>query len=112
MLADQTIDIWSGFVVWDVAPKKANLFLRADFVAGHLGGVTTGLPDAQDIDYLLLSSHAPFSTWIAGGEWYLHPALRFSPNVEIVRYTHDPDPLQFPGRRQDAILRFTFYWTF
>jgi hypothetical protein len=112
MLPDQTISVWSGFVVWDVVPKKADLFLRSDFVKGDLGGMETGLPAAEDIDYLLLSSQAPFSTWIAGGEWYLHPAVRFSPNLEIVRYTHDPDPVQSPGRRQDAILRFTFYWTF
>jgi hypothetical protein len=112
VLPDQTIGVWSGFVVWDVVPKKADLFLRSDFVAGDLGGAETGLPGAEDIDYLLLSSRAPFSTWIAGGEWYLHPAVRFGPNLEIVRYTHDPDPVQLPGRRQDAILRFTFYWTF
>lgn len=109
---DQTIDVWSGFVVWDVVPKKADLFLRSDFVKGDLDGSETGLPGAEDIDYLLPSSQAPFTTWIAGGEWYLHPAVRFGPNLEIVRYTHDPDPVQWPGRRQDAVLRFTFYWTF
>ena len=112
IIPDQTIGIWSGFAVWDVAPKKADLFLRSDFVAGRLGGVETGLPDAEAIDYMLLSSRAPFSTWIFGGEWYLHPAVRFGPNLEIVRYTRDPNPVQFPGRRQDAILRFTFFWTF
>jgi hypothetical protein len=112
LVPDQTIGIWSGFVVWDVVPKRMDLFLRSDFVEGDLGGVETGLPDAEDIDYLLLSSQAPFSTWIVGGEWYLHPAVRLGPNLEIVRYTRDPDPVQFPGRRQDATLRFTFYWTF
>ena len=112
ILPDQTIDVWSGFVVWDVLPKKADLFLRSDFVKGDLGGAETGLPGAEGIDYLLLSSQAPFSTWIVGGEWYLHPAVRVGPNLEIVRYTHAPDPVQAPGRRQDAVLRFTFYWTF
>jgi hypothetical protein len=112
ILPDQTIDVWSGFVVWDVVPKKADLFLRSDFVKGDLGGTETGLPDAEDIDYLLLSSQSPFSTWIVGGEWYLHPAVRLSPNLEIVRYKNEPDPVQFPGRRKDAILRFTFYWVF
>ena len=112
MLPDQTIDVWSGFVVWDVVPKKADLFLRSDFVTGDLGGIETGLPDAEDINYWILSSQSPFSTWIVGGEWYLHPAVRVGPNLEIVRYTHEPDPVQFPGRRQDAILRFTFYWSF
>jgi hypothetical protein len=112
VLPDQTIGIWSGFAVWDILPKKADLFLRSDFVEGDLGGAQTGLPDAEGIDYLLLSSTAPFSTWIVGGQWHLHPAVRFGPNLEIVRYTHDPDPVQLPGRRQDAVLRFTFYWTF
>ena len=112
MLSNQTIDIWSGFVVWDVLPKKADVFFRSDFVKGNLGGTDTGLPDAEGIDYLIPSSHAPFSTWIVGGEWYLHPAVRVGPNLEIVRYTRDPDPVQSPGRRQDATLRFTFYWTF
>lgn len=111
-LPDQAIGVWSGFAVWDVVPKKAGLFLRSDFVQGDLGGTETGLPDAEGIDYLLLSSRAPFSTWIVGGEWYAHPSVRFSPNLEVVRYTHDPDPVQWPGRRQDAVLRFTFYWTF
>ena len=108
----QTISVWSGFAVWDVVPKKADLFLRSDFVEGDLGGTETGLPDAEGIDYLLLSSKSPFSTWIAGGQWHLHPSVRFGPNLEVVRYTHEPEPGQFPGRRQDAVLRFTFYWTF
>lgn len=112
LVPDQTIDIWSGFAVWNAVPKKANFFLRSDFVSGDLGGVEIGLPGADSIDYLLLSSAAPFSTWIFGGEWYLHPAVRMGPNLEVVRYAHDPDPVQFPGRRQDGILRFTFYWTF
>jgi hypothetical protein len=111
-VADQTISIWSGFVVWDVAPKKADVYVRADSVAGDLGGVETGLPEAENIDYWLLSSQSPFVTWIAGGEWYLHSSVRFGPNLEIVRYAHDPDPAQFPGRRRDAILRVTFFWTF
>ena len=111
-LPDQTIGVWSGFAVWDVVPGKADLFLRSDFVEGGLGGTGTGLPDAEGIDYLLLSSKAPFSTWIGGGQWHVHPAVRFSPNLEVVRYTREPEPAQFPGRRQDAVLRFTFYWTF
>jgi hypothetical protein len=111
-LPDQTIAIWSGFVVWDVVPKTMDLFARVDWVRGDLGGAESGLPEAEDIDYWLLSSQSPFITWIVGGEWYLHPSVRLSPNLEIVRYTDEPNPVQFPGRRQDAILRFTFYWAF
>ena len=109
---DQTISVWSGFGVWEFLPKKANLFLRADSVTGDLGGVETGLPGAEGIDYWLLSSQSPFTTWILGGEWYLHPAVRLSPNLEMVRYESEPDPTNFPGRRQDSLLRLTFFWTF
>jgi hypothetical protein len=109
---DQTIDVWSGFAVWDVVPKKADLFVRVDSVSGHLGDVETGLPGAEDIDYWVLSSQSPFTTWIFGGEWYVSPTVRFSPNLEIVRYTDAPDPTLNPGRRQDSIFRFTFFWTF
>jgi hypothetical protein len=110
--SDQTISIWSVFGVWEVLPKKANLFFRVDDVTGHLDDVQTGLPGADGIDYWLLSSESPFTTWIVGGEWYLHPAVRLSPNVELVRYASEPDPVNFPGRRQDGMFRVTFFWTF
>jgi hypothetical protein len=108
----QTIAVWSGFGVWEFLPKKANLFLRADSVSGHLDDVETGLPGAEGIDYWLLSSQSPFTNWIFGGEWYLHPSVRLSPNLELVRYEDNPDPINNPGRRQDAQLRVTFFWTF
>jgi hypothetical protein len=108
----QTIAVWSGFVVWDIRPKQVDVFIRADRVKGDLGGVETGLPGAEDIDYWLLSSQSPFTTWIVGGEWYVHPSVSVSPNLELVRYSNDPDPVSFPGRRQDSILRLTFSWTF
>jgi hypothetical protein len=108
----QAIAVWSGFGVWDFLPKKANLFLRADTVTGHLGDLETGLPGAEGIDYWLLSSQSPFTTWILGGEWYLHSSVRLSPNLEMVRYANEPDPVNFPGRRQDSLLRLTFFWTF
>jgi hypothetical protein len=109
---DQTVAIWSGFVVWDTLPKKADLFFRLDDVTGHLGDATSGLPGADQIDYWLMSPESPFKMWIFGGEWYLHPAVRVSPNLEMVTYAHDPDPTNFPGRHRDSILRLTFFWTF
>jgi hypothetical protein len=110
-LPNQEISVWSAFAVWE-RPNRADLFVRVDSVRGNLGGVETGLPDAEDIDYWLLSSQSPFTIWIVGGEWYLHPSVRLSPNLELVRYRKDPDPVNFPGRREDAIVRLTFFWTF
>jgi hypothetical protein len=109
---DQTLTVWSAFGVWDVRPKKVDLFFRVDHVKGQVGSVETGLPGAEEIDYWLLSSQSPFTAWIVGGEWYLHPTVRLSPNLELARYSHDPDPTGFPGRRQDSIFRLTFSWTF
>jgi hypothetical protein len=111
-LPDQTIAVWSGFAVWEIRPKKVNLFFRVDSVKGDLDGAETGLPGAEDIDYWLMSSQSPFTMWIAGGEWYVHPSVSISPNLELVRYSHDPDAVNFPGRDRDSILRLTFYWTF
>jgi hypothetical protein len=109
---NQTIDIWSAFIVHDIFSKKGSLFLRVDGVSGDLGGVETGLPGADGIDYWLMSPASTFTTWIAGGEWYVHPAIRFSPNLELVQYANDPDPVSFPGRDRDALLRVTFFWSF
>ena len=111
-LPDQTIAIWSGFAVWDILPKKADLFVRVDGVKGQRGGLETGLPGADEIDYWLLSPNSKFTTWIVGGEWYIHASVRVGPNLEIVKYANDPDPVNFSGRNQDSILRFTFFWTF
>jgi hypothetical protein len=108
----QEIAIWSGFFVWDVKPKKADLFVRVDVVDGTRGDVDTGLPGADGIDYLLLSPRSNFTTVIVGGEWYLHPSIRVGPNLELVKYNDDPDPTNFPGRDQDRIYRLTFFWTF
>jgi len=109
---DQEISIWSGFVVWDAVPKKMDVFARVDDVTGHLGNVETGLPGADQIDYWLLSPNSKFTTWIVGGEWYLHPSIRVGPNLELAKYAHDPDPASSPGRNQDSILRVTFFWVF
>jgi len=109
---DQKIDIWSAFAYWEFSPKKGDVFFRFDDVKGKLGSVDTGLPGGDGIDYWILSTKQPFKTYIFGGEWWLHPSIRFSPNVEMVQYDNDPDPVKFAGRDQDRIFRFTFYWTF
>jgi hypothetical protein len=109
---DQKIDIWSAFGIWEFMPKEAELFGRFDSVKGDLGGVDTGLPGADGIDYWLMSPKQPFKLYTFGGEWFLHPSIRVSPNVEWVKYASDPDPVNFPGRDQDRIFRITFFWTF
>jgi hypothetical protein len=110
---NQKIDVWSAFGVWEFAPKKADVFFRHDAVKGELGGKDTGLPGADGIDYWVMSTKQPFKTTIFGAEYYLlNPAIRISPNAEIVKYDDDPDPAKFPGRHQDRIYRLTFFWTF
>lgn len=109
--ADQKIDIGSGFGYWEFAPKKADVFFRLDDVNGQLAGVTTGLPGADGIDYWILSTQQPFMNYIFGGEYYLFPTIRVSPNLELVKYDKDPDPTHFPGRDQDRIFRVTFFWS-
>jgi hypothetical protein len=109
--ADQDIDIFSGFGYWEFVPKKADGFFRFDRVKGELAGVETGLPGADGIDYWILSPQQPFKTYILGGEYYLFPTVRVSPNVELVKYDKDPNPVAFPGRDQDRIYRITFFWS-
>jgi hypothetical protein len=109
--ADQKIEIGSGFGYWEFAPKKADVFFRLDDVKGTLAGTTTGLPGGDGIDYWILSPKQPFKNYIFGGEYYLAPTIRVSPNVELVKYDNDPAPASFPGRDQDRILRVTFFWT-
>ncbi len=112
---DQKIDIWSAFGIWEFggSTKSGDLFFRYDDVKGTRGGVDTGLPGADGIDYWILSTAKPFKAYIFGGEWFLFKsAIRVSPNVEMVKYDSDPDPKKFPGRDQDRIFRVTFYWTF
>jgi hypothetical protein len=109
--ADQGIDIVSGFGVWEFAPKKALVFFRLDDVKGTLAGADTGLPGGDGIDYWILSPKQPFKNYIFGGEYYLLPTIRVGPNLELVQYDDDPDPIQFPGRDQDRIFRITFFWS-
>jgi hypothetical protein len=107
---DQKIDIWSAFGYWEFSAKKADVFFRFDDVKGKLGAVDTGLPGADGIDYWIMSTKQPFKAYFIGGEYWLHPSIRISPNVEMVKYDNDPDKA-FPGRDQDRIFRLTFFWT-
>jgi hypothetical protein len=101
---DTKIDIISAFAVWDFKPKKAHVFGRFDKVKGKLGSDEVGLPGADGIDYLHLSTGSPFKTFIFGFEYYLHSSMRISPNVELVSYDDS-------SVSDDVVPRLTFYWT-
>lgn len=101
---DTKIHIWSGLGVWDFAPKKASVFARFDSVKGKLGGSDAGLPGADGIDYLALSSKSPFKTFIFGFDCFLHASVRISPNVELVSYDD-------AAIHKDVVPRLTFFWT-
>jgi hypothetical protein len=98
-----TIGIWSGFGVWEFAPKKASAFARLDSVTGRRGGADVGLPGADAIAYLPISTASPFKTFIAGLEFF-KGSIRVSPNVEVVSY--DKDDVD-----TDVVPRLTFFWT-
>jgi hypothetical protein len=98
---DTEINIVSAFGVFDPIRQKLSLFARVDWVNDRL-------PGADGIDYLPIDPGSKFTYFLGGFEWYLHPSLRFSPNVEVVRYRDIP-----VGRDidTDVVPRMTFYWT-
>jgi hypothetical protein len=97
------LDVLSGFVVAGVKPQKLSLFARVDRHADPLS-------DGPNIDYLPISPDAPFTLVLAGVEYYIHPAVRVSPNVEWVRYSSPPDPsVSRPG--DDVVWRVTLFWS-
>ena len=95
------LDVYSGFAVWDLVPKKWTLFGRVD-------RFDDPNPDGPRIDYLPLSALAPFTLTIAGVDWALYGTLRLSPNVEWVTYG---DPTSGPDLDDDVIVRATFFWS-
>jgi len=97
-------DLVSVFGVWDPKPQKFSAFLRLDFYDDPCGLGCIG------IDYLPISGDARFTTTIAGIEYYIHPSVRFSPNVEWVTYgTPGQAGVSTPG--DDIVARATFFWT-
>jgi hypothetical protein len=101
-LPDRDLSIYSGFGVVHVMPQRLSLFARVDRHDGPC-------PDGADIDYLPISPDAPFTLTLAGVEYFLHPSVRFSPNVEWVRYSAPSDP-GAPRPGNDVVWRATFYW--
>ena len=99
---DLALDIYSGFGVVDLKPKKVSLFARVDRYADPC-------PDCASIDYLPIDTTGKFTLLIAGVEYYIHPSVRFSPNVEWVHYSAPADAA-IAKQRDDVVWRATFYW--
>ena len=97
-----TINIYSGFGIWNVKPSKLSIFARLDKSDAN--------PDALGIDYLPIYNKAPFTMGVVGIEYYIHPSVRFSPNVEWVTYG-DPVSGAAAPTKNDTVLRCTFFWT-
>jgi hypothetical protein len=99
---DLRLDIYSGFVVADLKPRKFSVFARVD---RH----DDPCPDCASIDYLPIDTTTKFTLLIAGAEYYLIPSVRFSPNVEWVAYS-SPDKAGAATPKDDIVWRATFYW--
>jgi hypothetical protein len=99
---DLRLDIYSGFAVVDVKPRKVSLFARVDRYADPC-------PDCASIDYLPIDTSTRFTLVIAGAEYSLIPSVRFSPNVEWVHYSA-PEQAGLATPSDDIVWRATFYW--
>lgn len=98
--ADIDLDVVSGFGVWDITKQKASIFARIDRFSDPCA-------DCSGIDYLPIDTKTAFTTTIAGAEFYVHPSVRFSPNVEYVKYDNPPSGTT---PKDDVVARLTFYW--
>ena len=69
-------------------------------------------PGADGIDYWLLSSEAPFTTWIVGGEWFLHPSVRIGPTSSSSPTRMTPIRSRFQAAIGTLFSgSLTFYWS-
>ena len=100
--ADVDLDIISGFAVVDFKPQKSSVFLRVDRFQDPCA-------DCSGIDYLPIETKGAFTTVIAGLEFFVIPAVRFSPNVEWVTYSKPAGSTPTP--KADIVPRMTFYVT-
>ncbi len=101
--SDIELDIVSAFGVFDLVPRKSSAFLRVDRFADPCG-------DCPNVDYLPIDAGQPFTMTLAGIEYFLHPSVRFSPNVEWVNYDR-PESATSTGPKNDVAVRLTFYWS-
>ena len=100
--SDLDLDIVSAFGVFDLVPSKTSAFVRVDRFADPCA-------DCPDIDYLPIDAAAPFTLTLAGIEYFLHPSVRFSPNVEWVNYDK-PEGAATGVSKNDVAIRLTFFW--
>jgi len=100
--ADTMLDVVSGFGVFDIKRQKVSVFARVDHFADPCA-------DCSGIDYLPIATNAPFTFTLVGLEYYIHPSVRFSPNVELVSYG---SPATGTKPKNDVVPRVTFYWVF
>jgi hypothetical protein len=94
------LDIYSGFGVLDLPRRKVSFYVRLD-------RFNDPCTDCTQIDCLPIAGNAPFTFTLAGMEYYVLPAFRIGPNFEYVAYG---DPASGPRPKNDAVVRFTFYW--
>ena len=102
MEPDLRLDVYSGFGVVDLKPRTFSVFARLD-------RYDDPCPDCSDIAYLPIDTSAPFTLALAGVEYYIHPSVRFSPNVEWVAYSA-PKTAGSATPKDDVVWRATFYW--
>ena len=93
----------SVFAVVDPKPQKFSVFARLDRYSDPC-------PGCAGIDYLPIDANEPFTLLITGVEYYIHPSVRFSPNVEWVSYG-TPQRAGIATPKDDVVFRVTFFWT-
>lgn len=101
--SDITQRVVSVFGVIDPKPQKFSAFVRLDFYQDPC-------PKCADLNYLPIDPGAPFTFGLAGIEVYIHPSVRFSPNVEWVAYG-TPVSAGASPLKNDVIFRTTFFWS-
>jgi hypothetical protein len=101
--SDITQRVVSVFGVIDPKPQKISVFARLDFYLD-------ACPKCAELSYLPIDPGAPFTFGLAGVEFYIHPSVRFSPNVEWVAYG-TPVSAGAAPLKNDVVFRTTFFWT-
>ncbi len=94
------LHVISGFGVWHVKPQQVSLFARVDRFQDPI-------PDGA-IDYLPVDTREAFTFATGGLEYYIHPNLRISPNIEAVTYSN---PSSGAKPKNTLVARMTVYWT-